>query len=300
MNSNQRIELTPEDTLCRFSNSAVVGAVHAQRWASYMKRANMKVQNLALAVLAMLGTASPAFAADWPQFPFVYVMGEASAEVAPDVAKITFDVTVFDEDSNRLMQELSTSTQSVIDTSAANSVGKGDITSEELAKRAVRAQAEGTYEPLKVLGYEASRGFTITLMEVKRYSELIDALAALPNVTNLNTTFDIKNREAVEKKVTLDAEKDAIGRAKDLALGAGAELGKIHAVSQRGFYSIPSVFGVTDRVGPDGMFEKRMAPDDTANAFVPKSIKIENAVYLIVQLRYPESTPPNNTIESTR
>jgi len=260
----------------------------------------MKVLNLALALLAMLGTLSSAFAADWPQFPFVYVMGEASAEVAPDLAKITFDVTVFDEDSNRLMQELSTSTQSVIDTSVANSVGKGDITSEQLAKRAVRAQAEGTYEQLRVLGYEASRGFTITLMDVNRYSELIDALAALPHVTNLNTTFDIKNRATIEKKVTLDAEKDAIGRAKDLALGAGAELGKIHAVSQRGFYSIPGVFGVTDRVGPDGMFEKRMAPSDTANAFVPKSIRIENAVYLIVQLRYPESTTPNKPIEPTR
>lgn len=47
------------------------------------------------------------------------------------------------------------------------------------------------------------------------------------------------------------------------------------------------------------MYEKRMTADEKRSAFVPKSITVEDLVYLIVTLKYPESALPDNTNKPT-
>ncbi len=95
--------------------------------------------------------------------------------------------------------------------------------------------------------YQISRNISITLKDLSKYSNLIDTLAVLSNVTINSTSFDISN----EKEINDSLYKEVCQKAKisglKLAKSMGAKLGAIHAISEYSFGDMSDYFGMSAR-----------------------------------------------------
>jgi uncharacterized protein YggE len=240
-----------------------------------------------LAILtALLSLSFLAHADDPPNFPFIVVNGEASIDVKPDRAKITFNIVEFDKDPKVASTAVSQRGGEIIKAAAEFGVGKDQITSTAVQKEARRARDQN-YAALEILGYEVSQNFAIELKDTSRYPALADKLLTLKNVASLNSEFDVSNRDEITSTLVKTACESAKKKAGDLAAGLDVKLGKPFAVTQDSdFSSFTAAFWVPNEARPMAFAKAEMRASDSSNMFVPKTINITkhvNVVYKIDQ-----------------
>lgn len=233
-------------------------------------------------VTILLLAAAPAAAESLPAFPFVFVTGEASREVAPDKATVTFRIEVFDASSEGALELITARSKQAAGLLKKHGVTDADITAFEVAKRAVRENAPQG-EPLKILGYETSRTFSITLRDVKRYDALVRGLLGMQNVVDVGASFDVEKRIDIEAALVAAATADARAQAQRMAEAAGMRLGAVHALSHADFGAIPGHFGMGE---PQGPVAYRMARAEAGSDvfFVPAAIPLQSQIHVLFRL----------------
>jgi uncharacterized protein YggE len=233
--------------------------------------------------LALMLTAATCVASPLPDFPFVYAHGQAHTELAPDTAIMTFRVKGFHKDSSNAVGQVRQRSAEVIAFLGKLGFTKEDIVSYELDKSAVRERKD--YEELNILGYETTRRFKLTISDLKKYEVVAKGLFKMDNVTNLDTTFDRKDRKNIEADLLAEACKDATRQAESLATGFGNRLGDVFSISTRGFGFLGMEFGLgSDYSSMDAMRSINLRDDEDA-LFVPSTILFENQVAAIFKLR---------------
>lgn len=232
--------------------------------------------------LCLLLTAAPAAAESLPAFPFVFVTGEAARDVAPDKATVTFRIEVFDASSEGALALVTERSKQAAGLLKKHGVADADITAFDIAKRAVRENAPQG-EPLKILGYETSRSFSLTLRAVKNYDALVRGLLGMQNVVDVGAAFGVEKHKDIEAALVTDAAADARTRAQRMAEAAGMRLGAAHALSQADFGSIPAHFGMG---GPQGPVAYRMAQAEPGGDvfFVPSTIPLHAQIHVLYRL----------------
>lgn len=234
-----------------------------------------------------------AHADDPPNFPFILVNGEASIDVKPDRAKISFNIVEFDKDPKVATSAVSQRGGEIIKTAAEFGVSKDQITSTAVQKEVRRARDQ-QYTALEIQGYEVSQNFTLELKDTSKYSALADKLLTLKNVANLNSEFDVSNRDEIVSKLVGTACKNAKKKASDLAAGLDVKLGQPYAVTQDSdFSSLTAAFWAQgeawERATGGRILQTKVVEnfqDPSSNMFVPRTInitKLVNVVYKIDQ-----------------
>jgi uncharacterized protein YggE len=243
----------------------------------------MKKFIFSLAVSALLSFA--ARADDPPPFPFILVNGEASVDVKPDRAKITFNIVEFDKDAQAAANAVSQRGAEIIRAAAEHGVARDHITSTAVQKEVRRARDQN-YAPLHIEGYEVSQSFTIELRDTSRYTALADKLLTLNNVTSLNSEFDVSDRATITSQLVKTACDNARSKASDLAAGLDVRLGKPYAVTQDGdFSSLTAAFWAPGgREGPLAFAKAMRADAAGSNMFVPKTINISKQVSVVYRI----------------
>ena len=226
-----------------------------------------------------------AHADDPPNFPFIVANGEAFIDVKPDRAKITFNIVEFDKDPKLAAAAVSQRGGEIVKAAAVYGVSKDQITSTAIQKEIRRARDQN-YAPLDIQGYEVSQSFTIELKDASQYPTLADNLLALKNVANLNSEFDVSNRDEITSKLVKTACENAKKKASDLAAGLDVKLGKPFAVTQDSdFSSLTAAFWAPGGGSPAPMYAKAVAQSrDASNMFVPKTINITKQVNVVYKI----------------
>jgi uncharacterized protein YggE len=240
------------------------------------------MKRLMIALLLCL-PGSAALAADLPEFPFVFVQGKAETNVPPDNVKITFRVEHFSEapaDALSVVRERSGQLVALIE---KHRIAKKDFVAYDINKRARREKKE--YQELKILGYEVSRRFTITLRDLQLYGTIMKELLTLENVVNTDSKFDTSDRKTIEAELMDKACENARAQAALMAKGFKAELGPVFALSRIGFHDLNWKFITPYGVG--GLLAESAA-SETEFLFVPSTITLENQVSVIFKLRTEE------------
>lgn len=222
-----------------------------------------------LAPLAL--TASPL-----PEYPFVYVYGVATHEVAPDRATITFRVKTYDVDADRTYKQQSEVAGAVLSFATKEGVADTDMVAQAIEKSVVRREDDNGKE-FEIVGYEAVRAVTIQLKELAAFPALIDFLHRQTNIEGISVVFGSKDESVILQKLTDKACRTARENAEQLSNGFGKRLGTVRAISENGFAGLGSAFGFPG----ESYYGASLAASKRDFRVIPATISFRKGVYAI-------------------
>ena len=222
--------------------------------------------------------------AEWPQFPFVHVEGEATIEVPPDEATIRVSLTVFHKESEVGLETLQVQLTKAVDVLEQAGVPEDQITGFDLEKMVVRSR-DDDHNELEILGYYFSRDFEVELTDLEMFSALVAELMTIDNVTKVDADFDIENRDRVEANLVREAGEDARRRAEAMARAMDVSIDSVFAISEEPIASVGRAYGLTsdsytvmgERPLERGLF--------TSTIFVPEAIELRKSVNVLFTLK---------------
>ena len=240
------------------------------------------MKNIFIPVILSL-IVSSCFASQIPDFPFVYVEGQARMEVPPDMATISFKVEEFQENADSALSIMKKHSADLISFFNEQGIDKKDVSSYQISKSAKRERKD--YAELNILGYELKQEFEVTLRELSKYEELMKKLLSMNNITGIRASFNSTKRKQFESELIAQATADAKQQANLLAKEFGVRLGSIYALSHEEFANLAGKFGLS--YGTSGGLAGGIVTDALASEdlfIIPSTIKLWASVNAIFKL----------------
>ena len=235
----------------------------------------------AIATFLLVSVAS----AQFPDFPFVFAVGQAEIKLPPDIAEVSFEVLAFDKNANAALSVVHERSADLLSLFKKYDIPETDIVSYEIDKSARQRESQSG-GPLDILGYELSRYFTVTVRDLDKYTAFMTALFAMQNTEDISVEFDRTDRGTVETELLAKAADDARRQATAMAKGAGAELGGVFALSQSDFDYVTASFGLGTHA--------RAAYSSSVSGvkagerlFVPATVTFQRTVNVLYELKRP-------------
>lgn len=245
-----------------------------------------------IAIIWMLSTTSLTLASTLPDFPFVSAYGQAEIELPPNMAEVTFYLKAFHENPNNAIAVVQQRSKELLSFFVEQQVKEEDIIAYELDKNIVRERHKDFQEELKILGYEVTRRFNITLHNLQQYEIFAKKLFSLENVENINTVFERTDEETIKADLLIKAGKDAMQQAEHMAKGFNVQVGPVFAISEQGFSDIGTQFGLGSVGGNYSLSVSEEAPppmlipnEKDEFLFVPSTITFRNRVSALFKLQ---------------
>lgn len=183
--------------------------------------------------------------------PFV-VSGEGKVSVTPDIAKVTLGIQATGASLKTVQNTVNTKSKTLTDAVKKLGIAESDI---KTTSYNVYPQYDYTSSAQRIIGYQVSTNYEITIKDFDKVNDVITAgTAAGANVVG-NVSFDLKDETKTEKmnEARTEAVKDAKTKAEGLAKAAGISLGKIINVSENQNQNIrPVAFTDKSAVGLGG------------------------------------------------
>ena len=240
-----------------------------------------------LRVLALMFglTSMAAIASPLPDYPFVFTVGNARMEAAPDMVRLSFTVAARNKDLKVASAAVDSTFNSVVAALAAAAIRDADIDASAVDKTPLNHWDEGRNQTVAD-GYEVSRKIKVTGHDLAKYPQMARALLELPNTQNFNADFDRSDRPKLRADLRAAASRDAKARAEEMATQFGRKLGPARAISQIAFPAIPGELGFSSGGAEifDRMF-KRSVPEGQEQFLAPATITISETVNVIYELQ---------------
>ncbi len=147
-------------------------------------------------ILAVALVPQVSISSDIPEFPFIFVTGQAETEVPPDIATVSFAIEAFDEDPDKALSVIQERTAELTIGLSSYRIEKKDLVAFEITKETVRERKD--YVRLRILGYEVSRRISVTVRHLDKYDALMTRLLSLKNVAKIQTRCDTTKRKGLE------------------------------------------------------------------------------------------------------
>ncbi len=158
----------------------------------------------------------------------VTVPGIGRVFAEPDMATVRLGVSVIGESAGSARSSAAKTMQAVLGAIDELGIARRDVRTELVSLNPVLDyQADGGP---RVTGYQLSNSVTITLRDLARVGELIDAALGAGASTLDSLEFALADPEPVQKQARSLALDDARARAATLAKGAEATLGQVLSV----------------------------------------------------------------------
>jgi uncharacterized protein len=192
-----------------------------------------------LAGMALIGSmlsgcvGQGAAAADKPPAG-ITVIGEGQVYAVPDIARITFGVETTGQTAKAAMDENARSMNQVIDKLKTLGLADRDIQTSGINVYPLyeeKTPAPGATTPT-VAGYRANNSITVSIGDLKKASDVLDAVVAA-GVTNVSgLTFDIKSDAKLRQQALAEAGKQAQEKAKAIADSLGVKITSLASVTE--------------------------------------------------------------------
>jgi uncharacterized protein YggE len=226
----------------------------------------------ALACALVLSVAGEAPADALPDEPHVYVRGEHSIRVTPDLLGIRVRIWKTDADPDRAKADVDERSARLIAAAQDLGIASADLSATYLQ---VRPDYELDDETPRLIGTRVARRVEITLRDLSRYGELIRAIIAV-RVGEVEDTWVESSQEAdLQERCLRAAVEDARRRAAQLAEASGARLKWVYSVSQ-----FETRHDDRERYRPFAL-RVASATGSADEPFEPGSLEISSRVYAV-------------------
>ncbi len=189
----------------------------------------------------------------------IWVTGEGSVMVVPDVANLNLGVEVQAETVAQAQAQAANAMQAVIDELRARGVADTDIKTQYYNIYPIRDYQKDTSV---IIGYRVTNTVTVKVRDVENTGTIIDAVAAAAgdNIRINSIYFTVDDTSAYLEQARADAMADAKAKAQQLADLAGMSLGKPTYISEGGSY-VPYIYA--DRALLDEGSSTPISPGET-------------------------------------
>ena len=212
--------------------------------------ANFGVGLLWVVVIGLLGLTffaitnpSQTTEADTSQPAGITVSGEGVAYAAPDIAKIRFGV----QHTARTVTDVRNNLDSKIGDMKKQLEGL-DVADKDIKTVEYSLYPERDYRrtPAYITGYTGRHTLEVTIRDLDKVNDIVDAITRVGVNDISNVTFDIDDSDEWIKEARSEAIKEAKDKAKDIAKDADVKLGKLVSIQENiggGFEPYPYMYG---------------------------------------------------------
>jgi uncharacterized protein YggE len=213
-------------------------------------------------------------ASDLPEFPFVTVKGESSKQVEPNVVEISFILFAENKSANLGYNELANASKEVLDSILAMNIKPQDVVAYDVDK------SQRTDRETKTSYFLLTQRVKVTAYDIGLYKSLSKELLQHQNVRDINSRFDVLERDMIEIELIKLAASQARSKANIMAEGLGVKIDSVFAFNDTGsFQSFFATFGLSD----DSRYSA-LSMSERVAVFVPKTIEISKSVNVIYRL----------------
>lgn len=198
-----------------------------------MLRASFTAWALALLLVPALGAHADN---GLPSGPHVQVEGHGEVLAMPDLLIIQAQVSHTAETSAEARREVDE-----VAAELARVAERFQVAEEDVNASRIQIQPRYEWEDGKrlLVGQEASRQFELTLRDLERYGELVQALSETRLSAIHNLRFDFSNRTELHREAERRAAAAAREQAANLAEAMGARLGPVYRIQAGGAAPTP-------------------------------------------------------------
>jgi uncharacterized protein YggE len=165
------------------------------------------------------------------------VTGTGKAYLVPDIAYISIGVHTEDKEAAKAVTDNTAKSQKV-----SEALKKFNIDPKDIQTTNFSIYPQQQFDPQgKVVGvlYVVDNTVYVTLRDLKKIGDLLDAVVSAGANTINGITFDVEDKSAALSEARAAAIEDAKKQASELAKAAGITLGPIMTISSYGSYPSP-------------------------------------------------------------
>lgn len=176
----------------------------------------------------------------------VTVSGDARVMVQPDTAIVSVSVVTQNRDALEAQQQNANQTNAVINALKRVAGSNAEIKTSGYSLTPQRVYKEN--QPPTIVGYEARNSITVTMNDLNRVGNVIDAAtqAGANNVDSI--AFTLREDNKARDKALTDATLEAISKARTIAQALNGRVVSIAAVQEGGTTPRPILYAERDMV----------------------------------------------------
>lgn len=203
-----------------------------------MKRLLMTIWMITFTLgAATLLQAQPANPTPSPRGTRVSVTGNAVVQAQPDTAILTISVVTQGRRAIDAQQENATKTDAVMQ-AVKSAAGTGaEVKTSGYSVQPMRVYREN--QPPTITGYEVRNSVTVTLSDLKRVGNVIDAASQSGANDISGISFTLKQDRAAREQALAEATREAMTKAEVLARALGKRVVRVIEVQEEGFQRPP-------------------------------------------------------------
>lgn len=192
--------------------------------------------------VCLLGLSQSGLASDDPA-PRVFVTGEGSVDLAPDMAIVNLSVMREAPTARAALTANTEAMRKVLDALQGLGIEKRDLQTANFDIQPRYAyppqSATGAPQTPKLVGYTVRNALTVRVRNLGKLGEVLDTSVTLGVNEGGSIQFTNDDPSAAIAQARVKATKDAMAKARTLADAAGVTLGKVLEISEQNYGSGP-------------------------------------------------------------
>lgn len=200
----------------------------------------------------------------------ITVGGDAIVQAQPDTAIITVAVVTQAKTAIEAQQQNATKTDAVVRALKAASGTGAEVKTSGYSLQPMRVYREN--QPPTITGYEARNSITVTMSELPKLGNVIDAAGQSGANDITGISFTLRHDRPARDRALQDATKEAMSKATVIAQALGGRIVSIAEVQEEGFQRPPQ---------PVYQAEAFMAKRDASTPIEIGSLDVTSRVQLV-------------------
>lgn len=219
-------------------------------------------------------------ASSLPDYPFIFQTGTAQVEVPPDMAVMDITVSSRGADAAKTLAVVNASAAEIFQSLGKVKIPQADIQSSNIMRSLDYASREKHDAPPV---YVINRNLRVWVRDLAAWTPLVSELAAMKNITRLDTEFKTSAHDALVAELDLKAAKDAEAKAARAARSFNRKIASVMAISEVSFQALERTLMHS---GNEVFAPPPYIPPVDASSAVraPGTISLEKSVHVLFKL----------------
>lgn len=232
-----------------------------------------------LLVVGMFTVQMATQASSLPDYPFIFQTGTAQVEVSPDIAVMDITVASRGADAAKTLGVVNAGVAEVFQLLGKVKIAQADTQASEIMRTLDYSSREKRDAPPT---YVINRNLRVWVRDLAAWSPLVSELAAMKNITRLDTDFRTSAHDTLVADLELKAARDAETKAARIAKSFNRKIASVMAISEVPFQSLERAM---IRSSNEGFAPPFIPPTEPASAVrAPASIALEKSVNVLFKL----------------
>jgi uncharacterized protein YggE len=204
----------------------------------------------------------------------VMVAGDSIVQAQPDTAILTLSVVTQNRSAITAQQENAAKSDAVVNVLKTVAGAGAEVKTSGYSLQPQRVYKEG--QPPTITGYEARNSVTVTMSDLSKIGNVIDAAAQAGSNDVAGIAFTLRQDRPARDRALGEATREAMSKAQVIAQALGGRVVRIVEVQEDGFQQRPPV--------PVYQTESLMAAKSVATPIEVGSLEIRSRVQVIAEV----------------